>query len=69
MLFRKKMEKRCGYCVHSGRIDEDRMICPKKGVVSVVDHCHRFRYDPLKRTPTRPKPVDFRKYDKEDFSL
>ena len=69
MLFRKKMERYCAYCVYSGKISDDQMICRKFGVVPTTHHCRRFRYDPLKRVPSRPKAQDFSKYEEKDFSL
>ncbi len=69
MLFRKDIEKICAYCVKSGQSGNDTLLCPKKGFVSPDDHCRHFRYDPLKRTPSRRKPVDFSQYKEEDFSL
>lgn len=51
MLFRKKMERACAYCSRAVKIDEDTMVCVKKGVVSADGACRRFRYDPLKRVP------------------
>jgi len=69
MLFRKKVEHRCAYCANAGRISEEQMICRRKGIVASADRCGHFRYDPLKRVPSRPKPPAFRKYDDADFSL
>ena len=68
-LFRKQIEKRCIYCVFSGQISEEACICAKRGVVSPGDHCRKFRYDPLKRVPPRPKSVDFSSFENADFSL
>ncbi len=69
MLFRKKINKFCSYCVHSAKIDEDTYLCKKKGMVLSSHHCRKFRYDPLKRVPPRMNPKDFAKLDEEDFSL
>lgn len=69
MLFRKKIEKSCAYCVHAGKIDENNYLCAKKGPVVAGQHCRRFRYDPLKRVPKRMKPRDFSAYDEVDFTL
>ena len=55
MLFRKKIERYCAYCAFAGKISEDQMICQKCGVVPASHQCRRFRYDPLKRVPPRPK--------------
>ena len=69
MLFRKKIERFCSYCVHSTKLDVDRMLCAKKGIRSPDSKCARFRYDPCKRIPPKAKALDFSKYDQEDYSL
>lgn len=69
MLFRKKIEKSCVYCAHGAKLDEERVLCAKKGVVPLCGHCRKFDYDPCKRIPPKPKAPDFEKYRKEDFSL
>ena len=58
----------CTYCVH-GRFspNSESILCTKMGVVGVDFSCKKFKYDPLKRQPRRPKPID--KFEKEDFSL
>lgn len=69
MLFRKKMPRSCLYCANGTRIDDARILCTKCGAVDASGGCRKFRYDPCKRIPLKMKPVNFRKYDKEDFSL
>ena len=69
MLFRKKIDRCCTYCMFAGKIDDDTVICQKCGIVPASHHCRRFRYDPLKRIPPRPKAQDFSKYDEKDYSL
>ena len=69
MLFRKKIERSCAYCRFGAALDGDAVLCAKKGMRRLPDKCWKFRYDPIKRTPVKPKPVDFEKYNKEDFSL
>lgn len=69
MLFRKKIARFCSYCVHSGKIDDTTYLCAKKGIVASCHKCRRFKYDPLKRVPTRIKPKDFAQCDDLDFSL
>ncbi|MBP3436925.1 MAG: hypothetical protein J6K61_03330 [Clostridia bacterium] len=52
----EKVEKRCMYCEHSTSEEKDteiEVICAYKGAVSPLSRCFRFRYDPLKRTPSR----------------
>ena len=69
MLFRKKIERSCEYCQHGTQLEEGIILCAKKGVKSTEDKCLRFRYDPCKRTPPKPKALDFSKYEEMDFSL
>lgn len=69
MLFRKDIEPRCAYCQRGARIDQEQVICVKRGIVSPEDHCARFRYDPLKRTPPRPAQLSTQQLSQEDFSL
>lgn len=69
MLFRKKIAKSCSYCSHGTKIDEEQVLCVKKGVVPVNGKCRKFNYDPCKRVPLKPKALNFDKYNKEDYSL
>lgn len=69
MLFRKDIEPRCAYCQRGQRLNELEVACVKRGVVAPEDHCRSFRYDPLKRVPPRPAPLDTGKLSPEDFSL
>lgn len=54
MLFRKKIDRYCTYCQFAGKIDGESMVCQFCGVVPSDHHCRRFRYDPLRRIPSRP---------------
>ena len=69
MLFRKKLPRSCSYCVNSTAMGEDQFLCIKKGVVVDTGKCRKFKYDPCKRIPAKPKALDFSKYDEMDFSL
>jgi hypothetical protein len=69
MLFRKNIERSCCYCAFGTKIDEELTLCIKKGVVSSEKPCRKFRYDPTKRIPSKKKPLDFSRYDEEDYSL
>lgn len=69
MLFRKDIEPRCGYCTRSRPAENGTVICLKKGICQEMDHCRRFRYDPLKRVPPQHKIMDFSKYEEADYSL
>lgn len=69
MLFRKKMEKSCSYCAHGAALDEDTVLCTKKGLQPITGKCRRFRYDATKRIPRKAKAPDFSKYSESDFTL
>ena len=69
MLFRKNIEPRCGYCRFAAIAEPGTVICRKRGIRPETEQCRKFRYDPLKRTPPKPKLVDFEKYDSRDYSL
>lgn len=68
MLFKKKIEKSCAYCAYGTNLEDDQILCVKKGVVK-SGKCRKFSYDPTKRIPLKPKALDFDKYKSEDFSL
>ena len=69
MLFRKKIQRSCEYCIHGTKLDQEQVLCVKKGVVSAVGGCRKFAYDPCKRIPPKAKALDFKKYDNEDYTL
>ena len=69
MLFRKKITRSCSYCVFGVKIEDEEVVCAKKGIVSASGSCRKFKYDPCKRIPSKPKALDFSKYDEHDFSL
>lgn len=69
MLFQKDIEPRCAYCRHGSLLNEEQVMCLKKGIVSPAGSCRRFKYEPLKRTPPKPVSADFSHLKEEDFSL
>ena len=69
MLFRKKIEKSCAYCLYGVRLEGGQVLCSKKGMRTIEESCFRFRYDPCKRIPPKVKAPDFSRYEQEDFSL
>lgn len=69
MLFKKRIERSCSYCAYCTKLNDEQALCIKRGVVSLLGKCRKFVYDPCKRIPTKPKAVDFQKYDKEDYTL
>ena len=69
MLFSKTIEPRCAYCQRGKTIDEETVLCKKRGVMAAEDSCRSYRYDPLKRTPPRLSVPDFSRLKEEDFTL
>lgn len=69
MLFRKKIQRACAYCVHGTQLEDGLVLCARKGMKNQEDFCRRFCYDPCKRIPLKPKAPDFSQYEETDFSL
>lgn len=69
MLFRKKIARSCRYCAFATRVTDEQVLCSKHGVVSVYYACRKFEYDPCKRVPPKPKALNLKNFDDEDFSL
>lgn len=68
-MFRKKMQRSCSYCSFSTVLGDGTVLCAKKGAMQEIKPCRRFRYDPLRRIPCKPKAPDFTQYEADDFSL
>ena len=69
MLFRKKMPRACAYCVHGTRLEDGQILCMKKGLRTEDQKCLRFKYDPCRRIPVKPRALDLSRYEGDDFSL
>lgn len=69
MLFRKKIDRSCSYCLHCAKLNNDQVLCAKRGIMPLNGQCRQFRYDPCKRIPGKPKALDLGKYEHEDYSL
>lgn len=69
MLFRKKIERSCAYCMRGTLLIDGQILCSKKGFCTAEQSCRKFKYDPCKRIPAKQKPLDFSQYDNQDFSL
>ncbi|MDD6161143.1 MAG: hypothetical protein PUB51_08470 [Oscillospiraceae bacterium] len=69
MLFDKKIEPRCVYCKRGASLNEEQIMCLKKGIVGSNSACRHFQYDPLKRIPPKPISADFSHLKEEDFVL
>ena len=69
ILFGKNVEPACKHCEfarqHIG--DKRQVLCSKVGIVEENYHCRKYVYDPTKRIPKPPKPLE--KFSAEDFSI
>lgn len=68
-LFDRKIDPMCLYCKHGKMLSEQEIACPKRGVQRATSSCRRFRYDPLRRVPPRPKKMDFSDFSPDDFKI
>lgn len=67
-LFGNNIRPLCKYCEHMVQVlRDDNLLCDKRGVVAKDYKCRQFIYDPLKRVPRRPKPLE--KFKDSDFEL
>ncbi len=69
MLFRKKLPRSCSYCEYATKINDEEVLCIKRGVMPIYSSCRKFYYDPCKRIPPKAKKPDFEQYSSEDFKL
>lgn len=69
MLFRKKISRSCAYCTNGVKLNDEEVLCTKRGMVGIEHSCRKFQYDPYKRIPPKQKAADLSKYDNDDFSL
>ena len=69
MLFRRNIPRSCAYCSNGTKLNDEEILCTKRGVVCVDNSCRKFLYDPCKRIPPKQKVPDLTKYNQEDFSL
>lgn len=66
-LFGNNIEPRCEYCFYLNSEKNSNAFCQKSHRAPKDEQCKRFKYDPLKRTPTILPSLP--KYSREDFSL
>lgn len=69
MLFRKKHPRACEYCSYGTKLNDEQILCVKRGIRGNDAVCRRFSYDPCKRIPPKPKNPDFMKFEPENFTL
>ncbi|MDE6107453.1 MAG: hypothetical protein K2F83_02110 [Oscillospiraceae bacterium] len=68
-LFQENMDPRCAYCAKGSFLDDEQILCAKKGVVPASGHCRAFRYDPLRRVPPKPAVLKPDTHSPEEFRL
>ena len=68
-LFGNRIHPACQYCIRMMRAipRKEQVICEKFGVVAADYSCSKYRYDPLRRVPRRPRPLQ--RFSAEDFSI
>lgn len=67
-LFGNHVEPACRHCRFSRETADGRMmLCQHQGVVAPYYSCRKYRYDPLRRVPSRQAVLP--EYDKSDFEL
>lgn len=64
----ENLPARCGWCSRGvPSADGTCVLCKKRGVMGVDDHCPHYDYDPLRREPL-PQPV-LPLVDEKEFQL
>jgi hypothetical protein len=57
-LFGANIQPACKYCERAVQFAQDlKLFCEKCGAVDETGKCRHFVYDPLKRVPRRPRPL------------
>ncbi len=67
-MFDKNANKCCAYCTHASDFYEQMVLCDKNGPVACDGLCRKFEYDPLRRTPVRPRTSP-KKINEEDLLI
>lgn len=68
LIDKKKYPRQCINCIYA-RAPKDKsvVLCEKKGIVEKDSCCRSYRYDPLKRVPS--KIIIDNSFTKEDFEI
>ena len=57
-FFDREIDPACRYCaIGTPNVDQDFVLCPKRGVMAAEDHCSAFRYDLLRRRSAGPRKL------------
>ena len=65
-LFGNQIEVNCEYCVNSYDYDGAN-VCRLNCYLQPDGNCSRFMYDPLRRAPRNPPPLET--HDADEFKL
>jgi len=67
-VFGKNIPPACEYCA-KGKLSKDhtKVLCERKGIMSLNSKCFRFKYDPLMRRPSREPELP--EYYAADFQV
>lgn len=69
-FFSDEIDPACRYCaVGTPNINENYVLCPKRGVMEAASSCASFRYDPLRRPVSRRPMTGTEELKPEDFTL
>lgn len=55
MLFRKKIDPSCVYCIHGARMEDHSILCSKRGLKTEDDSCAGFATTPASGFPSRQR--------------
>ncbi len=67
-IFNKKIPPACKYCRYSTKLSfGSEILCKKRGFNDPDGSCRYYKYDALKRQPTRINVKN--EYSKEDFEI
>ncbi len=67
-VFNKKITPACKYCRFSSKLSfGTEILCKKRGFNEPDGYCRSYKYDPLKREPSRIELNN--NYKKEDFEI
>ena len=69
MLFNRKIEPKCFYCLYGSSLGDNKIACKKRGIMDGDGFCGAFCYEPTKREPEVSPSIKLEGLKEEDFSL
>ncbi len=56
--YQDDIQEQCRFCEHAKILPSGtQVLCPYRGILGIANSCRRFRYDLLKRTPSKMRRV------------